>query len=177
MRRRGGSAPMADVERGRLAAGRPWERSNSAAGALIVRSGRTAGAGAEGPCRPTGSPMPEQAEERQRGTASTGTPARAGARRRARPRAAARSAGAPLFSCHCAGGDHLERMAPTPSRTAGAVRFPAVRPLIWTEYTDAVSRPGSCLLPTTFGVELVPFCPRPNVLQSFPERLPAGRGV
>jgi len=33
----------------------------------------------------------------------------------------------------------------------------------------------SCLLPTTLGVELVLFHPRPNLLQSFPERLPAGR--
>ena len=61
---------------------------------------------------------PEATAEGGRGT---------GARRRERARAAARSAGAPLLSCHCAGGDHLERMAPTPSRTAGAVRFPVVR--------------------------------------------------
>ena len=111
-----------------------------------------------GPRRPPGSPMPERAEERQRGTAPAGAPRRRsvgrllarergwpsggtlwaawyataaegaatrrgirqyrrreprptragapGACRRAPPGAAARSAGAPLFSCHCAGGDH-----------------------------------------------------------------------
>ena len=34
-----------------------------------------------------------------------------------------------------------------------------------------------CLLPITFGVELVSFGPRPNLLQAFPERLPAGRRI
>ena len=48
------------------------------------------------------------------------------------------------------------------------------RPLPTGEYLPALQ---GCLLPITLGVELVPFCPRPNLLQPFPQRLPAGRRI